>query len=258
MSIDRLREYLDEKVDYYNRPAFIPDDPIAIPHAYSKIQDIEITGFWVAVLAWGQRKTILNKARELFSLMDNAPYDFVMNHSENDLKRFLTFKHRTFNAEDTLYFIAFFRHFYSTHDSLEDAFSSGIQAQDETVEQGLITFHELFFELPFAPGRTRKHVATPARKSACKRINMFLRWMVRRDDCGVDFGLWKSISPSQLVCPCDVHVDRVARRLGLITRKQTDWLTAVELTEQLRILDPADPIRYDFALFGLGLEDRGT
>ncbi len=258
MTTDSLREYLEEKADYYNTPAFIPDDPIAIPHEYSKLQDIEITGFWVAVLAWGQRKTILNKARELFSLMDNAPFDFIMNHTEKDLKPLLSFKHRTFNAEDTLYFIAFFRHYFSTHSSLEEAFGRGIAEQDDTVENGLKSFHESFFDLPYAPGRTRKHVATPARNSACKRINMFLRWMVRKDDRGVDFGLWNTISPSQLVCPCDVHVDRVARRLGLITRKQTDWQTALQLTEQLRLLDPVDPVRYDFALFGLGLEDRGA
>lgn len=256
MTDEKLRALLEEKTAQYNRPEFIQDDPIAIPHRYSRPQDIEITAFWAAVLAWGQRKTILNKARELFGMMDHAPYDFIINHSEEDLKPFLAFKHRTFNATDTLYFIEFFRHFYRENDSLEVAFTEGMQGGDETVEGGLIRFHELFFSLPYAPQRTRKHIATPARNSACKRLNMFLRWMVRQDDHGVDFGLWKTIKPSRLVCPCDVHVDRVARRLGLIRRKQTDWKTALELTSRLRELDPSDPVRYDFALFGLGLEER--
>ncbi len=251
-----LRELLESKAAFYNQPSFIESDPIAIPHEYSQLQDIEIAGFWAAVLAWGQRKTILNKARELFARMDHAPYDFIINHTENDLKKFLSFRHRTFNAEDTLYFISFFKEFYQRNDSLENAFSRHMDENDVTVENALRGFHEEFFDLEWAPARTRKHIATPARKSACKRINMFLRWMVRRDDCGVDFGLWQTIDPSQLVCPCDVHVDRVARRLGLIRRKQTDWQTALELTDELRKLDAADPVRYDFALFGLGLEDR--
>ncbi len=256
MTHQNLRELLEEKASYYNQPAFIEDDPVAIPHAYSLRQDIEITGLWVAVLAWGQRKTILNKARELFARMDHSPYEFVLNHTEADLKPFLTFKHRTFNAEDTLYFIEFFRRFYQSHGSLEDAFTQGMKPGDETVENGLREFHRIFFDLPYAPSRTRKHIATPARNSACKRLNMFLRWMVRKDRNGVDFGLWEKISPSQLVCPCDVHVDRVARRLGLISRRQTDWQTALELTANLREFDPEDPVRYDFALFGMGLEDR--
>jgi uncharacterized protein (TIGR02757 family) len=256
MTENSLKDFLDEKAARYNQPEFIDPDPIAIPHEYSKLQDIEITGFWAAMLAWGQRKTILNKSRELFALMDNSPHEFIMNHREADLKPFLKFRHRTFNPDDTLYFISFFRHFYRENDTLEKAFVKEMHQGDTTVEQGINGFHSLFFSLPEAPARTRKHVATPARNSACKRINMFLRWMVRKDDHGVDFGLWRSISPDQLVCPCDVHVDRVARRLGLIDRKQTDWKTALELTEKLREFDPQDPVKYDFALFGLGLEDR--
>ncbi|KYG75685.1 MULTISPECIES: TIGR02757 family protein [Roseivirga] len=255
-SFDNLKDFLDSKVEEYNQPGFIPNDPISIPHQYTKPQDIEITGFWASILAWGQRVTIINKCNELFALMDNSPHDFVLNHSENDLKALLKFKHRTFNDTDTLYFVEFFKNYYQQHDSLEDAFLKGIQSADVSVEQGLVRFHEDFFSLPNAPHRTKKHIATPARKSACKRINMFLRWMVRQDNKGVDFGLWKRIQPSQLVCPCDVHVERVARRFYLITRKQTDWQMAMELTANLKEFDPIDPVKYDFALFGLGVEEK--
>jgi uncharacterized protein (TIGR02757 family) len=251
-----LKEFLDAKVQEYNQPGFIELDPVCIPHMFSKQQDIEISGLWAAVLAWGQRKTIIRKCRELFELMDWAPHDFMLHHQENDLKAFLGFKHRTFNATDTLYFIEFLSWYYQKNTSLEDAFARYLQPADEHVGPALAGFHELFFSLPDAPDRTRKHIATPARKAACKRLVMFLRWMVRKDGCGVDFGLWNRISPSQLICPCDVHVDRVARRLGLISRKQTDWLTALELTQQLKQFDPADPVKYDFALFGLGVEEK--
>src|SRR5690554_3965805 len=252
----KLKTFLDEKVREYNRPEFIPIDPIAIPHLFTKKQDIEIAGFFAATLAWGQRKTIINKCRELMDMMDNAPYDFILNHQENDLNPFLQFKHRTFNDIDTLYFIDFFSRFYQEHDSLEEAFCIGLNDSPDVMEDLLSNFHEKFFHSPEAPQRTRKHVATPKRKAACKRINMFLRWMVRQDDKGVDFGIWNKIKPYQLICPCDLHVDRVARKLGLITRKQTDWLTAIELTRHLRDLDPQDPIKYDFALFGMGVMEK--
>ncbi len=251
----RLRAFLEEQVDHYNRPAFIANDPISIPHRFKKRQDIEISGLVAATLAWGQRKTIINKCSEFLSYMDDAPYDFVRFHQEEDLKPFLNFKHRTFNATDALYFIAFFQEWYQQHDSLEDAFLTGINSDSEDVGPGLIGFHGTFFGLPNFPARTKKHVATPARRSACKRLNMFLRWMVRQDDRGVDFGLWHRLRPAQLVCPCDVHVDRVARELGLITRKPTDWQTARELTRNLKQFDPNDPVKYDFALFGLGVQD---
>jgi uncharacterized protein (TIGR02757 family) len=248
-----VRDLLEEKFLLYNQPNFIPNDPICIPHLFTKSQDIEIMGFWASILAWGQRKTIINKCKELINLMDGSPHDFVLNHQENDLKRFLNFKHRTFNATDTLYFIEWFKNYYQKNDSLETAFA--LQASDnQNVENNLIQFHDLFFSLPDYPPRTRKHIATPIRKSSCKRINMFLRWMVRQDDKGVDFGIWTNLKPSQLVCPCDVHVDRVARKLGLIQRPTTDWKTAVELTENLKLIDPNDPVKYDFALFGLGVE----
>ncbi len=255
MIINNLQSFLDQKVAQYNCPDFIANDPITIPHQFKKLQDIEIAGFWAAVLAWGQRITIINKCNELFNAMDNAPYDFILNHEEQDLERFLSFKHRTFNATDTLYFIHFFKKYYQQHQSLENAFLIGLEKESTSVELGLVNFHNLFFDDESAPQRTKKHIATPARKSACKRLNMFLRWMVREDSSGVDFGLWKQISPAQLVCPCDLHVDRVARKLGLITRKSTDWLTAIELTENLKQFDPIDPVKYDFALFGLGIEE---
>ncbi len=251
-----LYDLLETKADEFNRPAFIEFDPICIPHAYQKPQDIEISGLIAATLAWGQRKTIINKCKEFFGLMDNAPHDFILHHQEHDLMPFLNFKHRTFNATDALYFIAFLRHYYQHHASLENAFAQAILSEDTDVEKGLVNFHQLFFCLPDYPVRTRKHLATPARNSACKRLNMYLRWMVRQDDRGVDFGLWSNIKPAQLICPCDLHVDRVARRLGLIQRKQTDWRTAVELTQNLRHFDPTDPVKYDFALFGIGIEER--
>lgn len=251
-----IKGFLDEKVELYNQPGFITNDPISIPHRFSKKQDIEISGFFAAILAWGQRKTIINKCLELFEKMDNAPYEFLMNHEEDDLKPFLSFKHRTFNDVDTLYFIHFLTWFYKKYDSLEQAFLLGQNGEIDAMESILSRFHEFFFSLPDAPSRTRKHIATPAKKAACKRITMYLRWMVRKDSKGVDFGIWEQIKPAQLICPCDLHVDRVARKLGLITRKQTDWLTALELTEQLRTFDPRDPVKYDFALFGLGIEEK--
>lgn len=250
-----IKKLLDAHFVQYNQISFIETDPICIPKQFSKLQDIEITAFWVAMLAWGQRKTIINKAQELIAKMDHAPYDFIVNHQEKDRQRFLDFKHRTFQSLDTLYFLEFFQWYYQQNDSLESAFSQGISDQ-VTVEEGLIHFHELFFSLPTAPQRTRKHVSTPARKSSCKRLNMFLRWMVRKDDKGVDFGLWKQIKASQLLIPLDVHVDRVARKLGLLKRKQTDWLAVKELTAELRKLDPEDPVKYDFALFGMGVLEK--
>ncbi len=251
-----LKDFLEGKVEQYNQPDFIPNDPVSIPHNFSLKQDIEISGFFAAILAWGQRKTIINKCKELFQMMDNAPYDFLLHHEEKDLSPFLNFKHRTFNDVDTLYFIHFLAWFYRQHESLEEAFLLGQTDALDAMESMLSRFHEFFFSLPDAPARTKKHIATPTRKAACKRINMYLRWMVRQDDKGVDFGIWKKISPSQLICPCDMHVDRVGRKLGLINRKQTDWLTAVELTERLREFDPSDPVKYDFALFGLGIEEK--
>ena len=249
-----LKTLLDQKVVRYNQPGFIANDPISVPHSFTKKQDIEIMGFVAAVLAWGQRKTIINKCKELAAAMDNSPHDFLIHHTEADLKRFLEFRHRTFNATDALYFIHFLGSYYKKHDSLESAFTQHIKDKERAVEQALTGFHPLFFAHEDAPARTRKHIATPERKSACKRLNMFLRWMVRKDNNGVDFGIWQGIQPAQLICPLDVHVERVGRHFGLIRRPQTDWLTAVELTENLRHFDVSDPVKYDFALFGIGVE----
>ncbi|MGN8069418.1 TIGR02757 family protein [Mucilaginibacter sp. 22184] len=279
--IENTKAFLDAKVAQYNQPGFIENDPISIPHMFSRKQDIEIMSFWAATLSWGQRVTIIKKCKELIALMDGAPYDFITNHEEVDLKKLLSFKHRTFNDIDTLYFIAFFRYHYERFESLEDAFlppaikefvilsetknlsadRSFAIAQDDRngdidAETALNHFRSYFFSLPDYPHRTKKHVSSPSQKSTCKRLNMFLRWMVRQDNSGVDFGIWNRIKPADLICPLDLHVDRVARKLLLITRKQTDWQTALELTARLREFDPTDPVKYDFALFGLGIEER--
>lgn len=252
LSREALKLFLDEKVALYNQPGFIENDPICIPHMFRGRQDIEIAGLFASVLAWGQRVTIIKKCRELLAMMDNDPYNFVVNHKARDLKPFVNFKHRTFNATDTLYFIALLKWFYGQHDSLEKAF---VVPGDKTIELGLIQFRAMFFSLADAPDRTRKHISSPERNSACKRLSMYLRWMVRQDDKGVDFGIWKELKPSQLVCPCDVHVERVARKLKFVCRKQTDWQMALELTASLKKLDADDPVKYDFALFGLGVEE---
>jgi len=251
-----IKAHLDFHAEKYNAPAFIESDPIAIPRRFSKLQDIEIMGFWTAMLAWGQRKTIIAKANELAALMDGAPHDFILNHRPEDRKRLLNFKHRTFQATDTIYFLEFLQYYYQTHASLETAFAKHLTPEDLTTEQALIGFHDTFFSLPDAPARTAKHIATPARRSSCKRLNMFLRWMVRNDARGVDFGLWSQIRASQLVIPLDVHVERIARRMGLLTRPQTDWQAALELTENLRRFDSQDPVKYDFALFGIGVLEK--
>ena len=253
---DELKAFLDRKADEYNKASFIANDPICIPHSFSKKQDIEIAGFFAAILAWGNRTTIINKSRELMHMMDNAPHAFCLQPSEAGLKRLMHFKHRTFNATDILYFVEFFHEHYKQHDSLETAFSEGLAKGDETIENALRHFYRYFFSLPDVPKRTMKHIAAPDRNSTCKRLNMFLRWMVRKDKAGVDFGIWKKIKPSQLICPIDVHVARVAKKLGLVARNQTDWLTALELTAHLKQLNPGDPAKYDFALFGLGVMEK--
>ncbi|WP_394677815.1 TIGR02757 family protein [uncultured Sphingobacterium sp.] len=256
MAVDfDLKDFLDKKVDEYNQPGFIPNDPISIPHQFSAKQDIEIMGFLASIMAWGQRKTIINKCNELVARMDGSPYDYIINHQEQDLKTLLGFKHRTFNDTDILYFVSFFKHHYQHFESLEDAFLVGQENREEVdLEMALNAFKTYFFSLPDYPVRTRKHISSPAQKSTVKRINMFLRWMVRKDTKGVDFGIWHRLLPKDLICPCDVHVERVARKFGLITLDKVNWKTAQELTANLRLLDPLDPVKYDFALFGLGVE----
>lgn len=252
--LSALRKLLDKKVEQFNQPGFIQDDPISIPHQFSRLQDIEISGFIASIFAWGIRKTIIQKSNLLLQRMDNAPYEFCLHHRESDLKRLIPFVHRTFNSDDLLYFISFFKYHYSHHNSLEAAFfNKKTLRQQNVMEASLNHFYDYFFSLPYVPDRTRKHIAAPKKNSSCKRLNMFMRWMVRHDRNGVDFGLWKKINPSQLICPLDVHVARAARALHLLTEKQNNWRAAVELTENLRTLDPKDPVKYDFALFGSGI-----
>lgn len=252
MPLSELKEWLDEKYLLYHQQAFVDDDPICIPHAFTKPADVEISGFLAATFAWGQRVTIINKTRQLLQLMDHAPHDFVQHFEPRDLDRFAGFKHRTFNTVDLEHFLGFLQMHYRHHPSLESAFAPHLC----NIQESLVHFHEYFFSLPHTPQRTKKHVATPARKSTCKRLNMFLRWMVRTDQGGVDFGLWKRFTPSQLMCPLDVHVERVARKIALLQRPQRDWQAVEELTQNLRKLDPYDPVKYDFALFGLGVMEK--
>lgn len=251
-SDNNLADFLNSKVELYNNSSFIKDDPISIPHLFTKKQDVEIAAFFASIFAWGNRRTIINKSMALMQMMSMQPHEFCLNHDASRLKNLLNFKHRTFNATDLLYFVEFLQHHYNNNDSLETAFTKW----GNTVEEMLIGFHHYFFSLDDVPARTKKHIASPEKKSNCKRLNMFLRWMVRDDDKGVDFGLWKKIKPSQLICPVDVHVARVAKRLKLLQRKQTDWNAAIELTEQLKQLDANDPVKYDFALFGLGVMEK--
>lgn len=248
-----LKEFLDRKVEEYNTPSFIDGDPVSVPHSFSKKQDIEISGFFAATFAWGIRTTIIKKCLELMNLMDNTPHEFITNHREKDLKRFIGFCHRTFNDTDLLYFISFLEYHYKRHNSLEDAFVSPV---GPGTEAALDYFYTYFFSLEHVPNRTRKHIAAPAKNSACKRLNMFLRWMVRDDNKGVDFGIWKKIKPHELVIPLDLHVARVAKHFKLIDRPNADWQSALDLTGELRRFDAKDPVKYDFALFALGVIEK--
>ena len=251
-----LKNLLNQKAKQYNHPDFIAKDPIVIPHQFSTLQDIEIAGFFAAILAWGNRTSIINNTNKIMAWMDEAPYQFILQHQESDLKKMLHFAHRTFNATDLLYVIQFFKVHYSQYNSLQDAFVKEQKYTEINTEKALIHFHNYFFSLEDFPERTKKHIATPARKSACKRLNMYLRWMVRKDEMGVDFGLWKKINPSQLICPLDVHVANVAHRFGLLPNTNSNWQNAVALTQQLKALNEKDPSQYDYALFGLGAEER--
>ena len=251
-----LKKFLNDKVALYNQPDFISEDPISIPHLFTQQQDIEIAGLFAALFAWGNRTTIINKSKDLLKRMDNAPYDFIKNHEEEDLKAILGFKHRTFTETDILYFILFLQQHYRHSNTLETAFSQWMEKKDRNITAALNGFHQYFFSLEDAPRRTRKHIASPNKNSSCKRLNMFLRWMVRKDQMGVDFGIWQTIRPSQLICPIDLHVARVAKRFGLLERPNADWTAAISLTDELRKFDPEDPVKYDFALFGLGVVEK--
>jgi uncharacterized protein (TIGR02757 family) len=248
-----LKEFLDTKVTEYNRPSFLVTDPIQVPHHFTLKEDIEISGFLTATIAWGNRKSIIHNALYLMDLLDRSPFQFVMQHGASDLKNLDSFVHRTFNGIDLAYFIQGLQHIYRSHGGLEQVFTT--YAHKKSLQPAISVFKELFFELPH-PKRTQKHISDPAKGSAAKRINMFLRWMVRDERTGVDFGLWKDLSPSQLSCPLDVHSGKVARKLGLLRRKQNDARAVEELDRNLRLLDPADPVKYDFALFGLGVFEK--
>lgn len=248
----KLKELLDVLSDNWNNLSFIEQDPISIPHSYTLAQDKEISGFFSAIFSWGNRTTIINKSRELMSLMENTPYDFIRFHQDSDLRKVEKFIHRTFQGTDVLYFIDFLHHHFQHNDSLENAFLR-FEGLFE-MKTALTTFQEYFFSLPHAPLRTRKHVSSPANNATCKRLNMFLRWMVRKDERGVDFGLWKNIPMSQLYIPYDVHVSKAALSLGLLDRTQKDWKAVEALMTTLRSFEPADPVKYDFALFGLSKE----
>lgn len=245
-----LKDFLDEKVTLYNHPRFIESDPIQIPHNFSLKEDIEISAFLTATIAWGNRKGIIKNAQRMMELMDDSPYQFVMQHQASDLEQLSAFVHRTFNGNDFMQFVKNLNHIYSNHHGLETVFAK--HADKTSLQYSIHRFKKVFFEIPH-PERTQKHVSDPHKNSAAKRLNMFLRWMVRKDNNGVDFGIWQSISPMQLSCPLDVHSGNVARKLGLLKRKQNDAKALAELDKALRKLDANDPVKYDFALFGLGV-----
>lgn len=253
MNKSELKLFLDEKVILYNNPKFIDSDPIQIPHLFTLKEDIEIAGFLVATIAWGNRKSIINNGHRLMEIMGNSPYDFVMDFSEKNAESLSPFVHRTFNNEDLFYFLKALQNIYKNHGGLENVFAQ--YSERNSMQTAIHHFKKTFFELPHLT-RTQKHISDPLKNSAAKRINMFLRWMVRNDNAGVDFGIWKNISPSQLSCPLDVHSGNVARKLKLLNRKQNDGKALTELDNSLRKLDPKDPVKYDFALFGLGIFER--
>jgi len=249
--LQEIKQFLDEKVLLYNQPSFIELDPVSIPHLFNKKEDIEIAGFFAATIAWGQRPTILRNAKKLMQWMDNAPQDFILHFEENDLEPFRNFVHRTFNGSDCIYFLRALQNIYHHHGGLSELFTSSLNKPNADIKEAIVHCRTLFFELPHLK-RTEKHFSNPEEGSACKRLNMFLRWMVRKDKKGVDLGIW-NISPSKLICPLDVHSGRIARKLGLLKRKQDDWKAAEELTGILRSFDKNDPAKYDFALFSLGV-----
>jgi uncharacterized protein (TIGR02757 family) len=253
MNQSELKEFLDEKVLLYNNPKFIESDPIQIPHLFTIKEDIEIAGFLSATIAWGNRKMIIKNSFRLMEIMDNSPYDFILNHKESDLDNFSDFVHRTFNAIDAVYFIKSLQNIYQNHHGLEAVFAKN--QETTSLQKSISEAKKVFFEIEH-PQRTTKHFSDPLKGSAAKRLNMFLRWMIRKDNCGVDFGIWKTIPPSAVSCPLDVHSGNVARKLGLLTRKQNDAKALFELDTNLRKLDTNDPSKYDFALFGLGVFEK--
>ncbi|MFP4022913.1 MAG: TIGR02757 family protein [Thiohalospira sp.] len=254
MEFNDLKDFLDEKANKYNHPGFIKTDPIQIPHLFSESQDREIAGFFAATIAWGQRPTIIKNMYQLLNLMDNAPYSFIFNHKDSEFDRFNHFKHRTFNGQDCVFFIQSLKNIYLKYGGLGNLIQN-LYLQHNNVFDVLSHFRKIFFEIP-NPGRTQKHVANVLKGASAKRLNMYLRWFVRKDNRGVDFGIWDKIPMNSLYIPLDVHTGNVARKLGLLKRKQNDWKATDELTMNLRRFDPNDPIKYDFALFGLGVFEK--
>ena len=250
MTNSELKSFLDEKVLQYNTLEFIETDPVQIPHLFSLKEDIEIAGFLSATIAWGNRKMIIKNSHKMMDLMGNSPYDFIMSHNDEGLERLKSFVHRTFNGQDFASFIKGLQHIYKNYGGLEVVFAK--HQETNSMQKSISEFKKIFFEIEHQ-NRTQKHISDPMNGSAAKRINMYLRWMCRQDNKGVDLGIWKSISPSLLSCPLDVHSGNVARKLGLLTRKQNDAKALAELDSKLRELDPNDPVKYDFALFGLGV-----
>jgi uncharacterized protein (TIGR02757 family) len=253
MDRQELKDFLDIKIVKYNHPDFIETDPIQVPHQFSEKENIEISAFLTATIAWGNRLSIINNAFKLMHWMDNQPYDFIISSTTDEKERLRSFVHRTFNGIDCLFFIESLKNIYKNHDGLQAAFEKGYQ-NENSVKSALIYFHDLFFEI--GGERTRKHVSNVAKGASGKRLNMFLRWMIRKDNTGVDFGIWNGIPVSSLMLPLDVHTGNVARKLGLLQRKQNDWKAVEEVTANLQLLDPSDPIKYDFALFGLGAFEK--
>ena len=249
--MQHLKAFLNSNVEKYNQVNFIEHDPISIPHKFSQKEDIEIAGFLTSSISWGNRKAILKSANQLMNWLDNAPYDFVVNHSNADLKPFEKFIYRTFNGSDCAFFLKSLQNIYLKHNGLEEIFTSGYK-KDNSVEGAISNFRELFFSIEH-PARTQKHVANPLKDSSSKRLNMYLRWMVRKDKNGVDFGIWENINRADLMIPLDVHSGTIARKLELLKRNANDWKSVVELTNKLKKFDATDPIKYDFALFGLGV-----
>ena len=251
----KLKDFLDNRFEEICSQDFITSDPISIPHTFNLNQDIEISGFLVSILSFGRRSILIAKAKELINIMDNSPYDFIINANEKDLLKLTHFKHRTISSEDIIYIIRFLSKFYKNNDSLELIFSKFLNTDSINIEKSLIGFHNTIFNGQELDFKTRRHLPSPLKGSACKRINMFIRWMVRKDKYNIDFGIWNNIKPSQLICPCDIHVINVANHLKIISQKKSTWKTALELTNNLKLLNKEDPLKYDFALFGTGVNN---
>ncbi|MBU2650597.1 MAG: TIGR02757 family protein [Bacteroidetes bacterium] len=253
--IEGLGEFLESKYLRYNTQDFIENDPVCIPHLFTAKADIEISGFLSATISWGQRKTIIRNARQMMEWMDYSPFDFIMGATDVETERFRNFRHRTFSGEDCIFFLRSLRNIYQQFGGLEDLFRMPQAMDEQEVINRIMNFRKIFLRWPHER-RSEKHISNPECGSAAKRINMFLRWMVRKDHSGVDFGIWKDISSANLICPLDIHTGRVSRELGLLSRRQNDWKAAIELTESLKLLCPEDPVRYDYALFGLGIYEN--